>query len=115
MIKFSMNSATTYDFKHTYHLRDQNKLWGCFFVHRETAARSYYPRRGIDLWCWWAENGKSIHVKKHRENFGIMRSLCDRKEKNGYQLITQEQLLELWPSFMMDLENKMIFEMLRDV
>jgi hypothetical protein len=91
-----------------------NKLWGWLLIPDSPDLNSdnrltYYRH----VWCWWAEAGKNISVKRHLFNRTYIRRLESKKLRNGYVPITRDELILKWPDFDSVLDNKMIFELLR--
>lgn len=108
-----MDTVRQYDLKHIACLPEANKLWGWLVLpdwQDLGHGRLTYYRHA---WCWWAEAGKSITVKRHLFNRGYMRHLEAKKVRNGYAPITKAELVLKWPDFDEALDNKMIFELLR--
>lgn len=108
-----MDTIRQYDLKYIACLPEANKLWGWFVMPDNTG----HPARGrmtyyTHAWCWWAEAGKNISVKRHMFNRNYLQNLVEKKTRNGYSPITRAELALMWPEFDDMLDNKMIFELL---
>lgn len=108
-----MHTPRAYKLRQISYLEANDKLWGWFVLDNGqelgyNGRITYYSY----AWCWWCERGKTITVKRHNYNIGYMKSLETRKSKNGYAVITEAELLQLWPDFREQLDNTMIFELL---
>ena len=87
-----------------------NKVWGWYtdLVDVDGVKRRY-------AFAFWAVIGKTISIKRHplwgRSN---LRDLEKQKITNKYFEITEAELLERWPSFWDDLEQRLLFVSLSD-
>lgn len=87
-----------------------DKIWGWFYYNDPTSAES--PAWNSPAYVFWAERQKPLHVKKHASLFGQMDKLIRQKKDRKYTEIEVKSLLEIWPSFYQDLDNRFIFFML---
>ena len=89
-----------------------HKIWGWFRSKRAEDRRgSPYlsdARRPMEVHAFWGVIGKTITVKRHvwRSNMNHVR---DKKLAGKYEEISEERLLELWPMFYEDLDQRMLF------
>lgn len=88
-----------------------DKIWGWFYFNGSDAnvtnTREY-------CYVFWARTGKTPNFKKHYAFIMHMRQLEAKKLDGKYQRITEQDLLNMWPSFFEDIERKFIFHILAD-
>jgi hypothetical protein len=107
-----MDTIRRYELRSLYHLPEQQKLWGWFVTHPATVG-GLQRRWSTRTWCWWAHVGKTITVRDQgRSGHSHISNLESRKKRNGYTQITTAQLMEMWPSFLEDMDQRMLFELL---
>lgn len=107
-----MSKTDRYELRHTSYLEEHGKLWGWLVTTSPSNLRWGHGTFHKHCFCWWAHVGKTITVRRQQYNTGIISHLERKKAKNGYQQISTDDLLRLWPDFMEKLEDRMIFEML---
>lgn len=87
------------------HLEHFDKMWGYLSV---DTLKTWNNKQH---WVWWANTGKTISLKQETF-FQKIRKTESIKQKNNYQFITQEQLLEKWPNIVEQLDNRLLYEIL---
>lgn len=99
-------------------LPSHNKVWGrvelsnsSTIIEPDIIRVSVYPKSRYN-WCWWAEIGKNLSIKRHMNSYYRMMEVDKKKMKNNYIVITPEELLDRWPDFPEKLELRMIYEAL---
>jgi hypothetical protein len=102
----SMDTIRNYQLKSISYLPQHQKLWGWFVLQDGSSYRNRW------CWCWWAQAGKTISIKRHVHSYHAMTMLENRKKKNGYSVVSESELLEIWPDFRECLDRSMLFEML---
>lgn len=95
---------------------NHDKIWGYFL--RPTpvdpnAASWQRPRKdsGWNACTFWGRRGKAMHFKASVTGWEMQR-LTDTKLNKGYKQITEEKLLEIWPTFIEEAEAKLMWEVL---
>lgn len=89
---------------------NHDKIWGYFYRPAAKSVKCY-----IDYFdnyvIFWARRGKALQFKP-----GIMDhkfvQLVESKIKKGYEGITEIRLMEIWPSFIQEAEDKLMWEIL---
>lgn len=100
-------SDTGYNIRWLGYCEHTDKLWGWFRAPGSDDDSRFGER---DNYCFWAVNGKTISMNKHRAwSPHTMDKLVEAKVKNGYVSKTTSELIEMWPSFMTDLEHRFIW------
>lgn len=110
-----MEQIRHYEHRHISHQSTHDKLWGWFVMSSDDTrqrARTYYGHRWC--WCWWAHTGKTISVQRHLYSTHQMSQLAARKQRNGYVELTADDLESRWPDFKEQLDQRMLFELLRN-
>lgn len=97
-----------------YYEPDQ-KIWGWFINTSENNPNPHVRNWGLrNCYCFWAVCGKTISINKHVMLPHNMDGLQNKKLANKYQQISEDKLLEMWPSFHGDLHDKFIFASLSE-
>jgi len=86
-----------------------DKIWGWFYYIDPTSTELVW---NSPAYVFWAGRQKPLHFKKHMPLFGAMEKLTREKKDRKYTEIEVPSLLEIWPSFYQDLDNRFIFYML---
>lgn len=110
----SMQNQPKYKLIHCLYLPTHDKFWGVLVLNDINAVKTSGRNFHKYFWCWWAQRGKSISVKKHLYNIYLISKYEKQKINNKYEPITTDKLLEMWPEFYNQLECKMLFEALKD-
>jgi len=89
------------------YLETGDKVWGWFYDSQQAVE----PMHRRNIYCFWAVRGKTISINKHTHmsSNAINKNLSDAKVKNGYVSKSTSELIEMWPSFMTDLEHRFIW------
>ena len=89
------------------HCDHDDKIWGWF---RDVAADNQRYN-----YCFWAVRGKTISFTKYRTwETSVIGTIQERKVKNKYRQLKMDELIDIWPDFMKDLENKFIWDKLSE-
>lgn len=109
-----MDTNQRYTLKYVAHLPELNKLWGWLVIEQldNRSQRWGRFRFHTHAYAWWAEVGKTISVNRMPYNSGYLGHLERKKTQNGYKLLTEENLDEMWPEFREALAQRMLFEVL---
>lgn len=93
---------------------NHDKIWGYFY--RPTEGYNDYslpfwslPQRNIVT--FWARRGKAMQFKPGVENSDVYK-LVRSKLSKGYEKITEKRFLEVWPSFIEECEEKLMWDVL---
>jgi hypothetical protein len=93
---------------------NHDKVWGYFL--RATGAEPW-PGQTVtrdDGWnccIFWGRRGKAMQFKADVTGYEL-KKLSQSKLKKGYNKITSERLLEIWPTFIEEAEGKLMWEIL---
>lgn len=93
-----------------------DKIWGYFF--RPTsdtgAYKSYWrPNDGQNVVVFWARRGAAMKFKPDVYGYALEKLQATKEDpKKGYKAITQEKLLEIWPTFIEEAEAKLMWDVL---
>ena len=109
-----MQNQPKYKLIHCLYLPVHDKFWGVLVLNDINAVKIGGKNFHKYFWCWWAQRGKSISVKKHLYNIYSISKYEKQKINNKYEPITTDKLLEMWPEFYNQLECRMLFEALKD-
>ena len=96
------------------HYEPSNKIWGWFRSRRAEDGHSPYlsdRRRPMEVHAFWGVVGKTITIKRHAWRSHLDHAKA-KKLAGKYVEIDQERLLELWPTFWDDIDQRMLFLML---
>lgn len=84
-----------------------NKVWGWLVDPKSPGANNKYAAK--ECYCFWSVVGKTISMNKHHYRTWEMEALEKKKVGNKYLQITEEQLMEMWPTFWGDFHNRFVF------
>ena len=61
--------------------------------------------------CFWARRGKAMQFKADVTGYELDK-LVQSKLKKGYERISQPKLFEIWPTFIVEAEGKLMWDVL---
>jgi predicted DNA-binding WGR domain protein len=94
-----------------------DKCWGYFYRPTDTtpsAANWWHTpihARGWNCCIFWGRRGKAMQFKADVTGDALMKLVASKKKK-GYQQITSDRLIEIWPNFIQEAEAKLMWEVL---
>lgn len=94
-----------------------HKIWGWLAPRHRNDRRSNPwlsdTRRPMEIIAFWAVIGRTITVKRHlwRSNLNQVKT---KKLAGKYVEMSTERLLELWPTFVEDMDQRLLFLRLSD-
>ncbi len=95
-----------------------DKVWGYFLRPTETPIKGkinywYKPSKeqGWNCCVFWGRRGKAMQFKADVTGYKL-NNLKLSKIKKGYVEIDEKKLLEIWPTFMDEMQLKLSFEVL---
>jgi hypothetical protein len=96
------------------HAENHDKIWGYFYRPTEghndpNIPRWRQPQRNICT--FWARRGKAMQFKSGAEDSNIHK-LVRSKMNKGYDKISATKLLEIWPTFIQECEEKLMWDVL---
>ena len=89
-----------------------DKVWGYFY--RPTVAVGKWVTRDHGWNCcvlWGRRGGKSMQFKADITGYELDKLVQSKKNK-GYNIITDQKLYDIWPSFAQEAEAKLMWEVL---
>ena len=96
--------------------KNHDKIWGYFY--RPTPADSSRPswmqptkQYGWNVVIFWARRGKAMQFKADTSGSELDK-LVRSKLKKGYEKISEKRFLEIWPSFIQECEEKLMWDVL---
>jgi hypothetical protein len=88
-----------------------DKVWGVFWYHDPTLARQDSSKHS-NAYVFWARTGKNISFKKHPNSTWNIRELIQKKSDRKYVQIRINDLIDIWPNVIEDINNAFIFHLL---
>jgi hypothetical protein len=93
---------------------NHDKIWGYFYRPTDTSSS---PRRwitkqyGWNVVTFWARRGKAMQFKADVSGDALDK-LVRSKLGKGYEQINEKKFLEIWPSFIQECEEKLMWDVL---
>jgi hypothetical protein len=88
---------------------NHDKIWG--YLYRPTPNKFMTKSQGWNCAKFWAARGKALQMQPGATGYELDK-LVKSKRKKGYVPITEERLRQIWPTFIEDVEGKLITEVL---
>lgn len=89
-----------------------DKIWGYFYRPTSTPVGSWGDiNYGRNVCIFWAGRGKAISLKAYTVDSSLHATMRSKLNK-GYDSITVQRLKEIWPTFMQELEPKLMCDVL---
>ena len=95
---------------------NHDKIWGYFY--RPTPDDPAWPfwqrptkQQGWNVVIFWARRGKAMQFKADVSSYELDK-LVNSKLKKGYDKISEKKFLEIWPSFIQECEEKLMWDVL---
>lgn len=92
-----------------------DKCWGYFYRPTDTNVQYAWARptlrMGWNCCIFWGRRGKAMQFKAGVTGYKLDKLVAEKKKK-GYQQITSDRLIEIWPNFIPDAEAKLMWEVL---
>ena len=114
MITSGRDSDLRYDIKWVGRctFEGSDKIWGWFIYTDPTESNRSNRSNPRYAYTFWARTGKTPSFKKHHYSAYNLKKLTDKKVDRKYSPISQGELVNLWPRFFEDMDNKFIFHLL---
>lgn len=91
---------------------NHDKIWGYFYRPTDTTGQYGVSKyQGWNVVIFWARRGKAMQFKADTSGPELDK-LIRSKLKKGYEKITQQKFLEIWPSFTKECEEKLMWDVL---
>lgn len=105
--------STEFGFIGWCHDPDENhdKIWGYFYRPTDTTGRWVTKQFGWNVVVFWARRGKAMQFKSDISGSNLDK-LVRSKLNKGYSKITEQRFLEIWPSFIQECEEKLMWDVL---
>lgn len=88
---------------------NSDKIWGWFFYNDPTVQQQGTAKTA---YAFWSRTGKTPSFKRHAYSSWTTSKLVKEKVDRKYKEINIEKLVEMWPSFYEDIDNRFVFYML---
>ena len=94
-----------------------DKIWGYFLRPTDPKGGQNWPwnaptkDNGWNCCIFWGRRGKAMSFKGDITGWELDK-LAQSKIKKGYVRITEQKLLEIWPTFISEAEGKLMWEVL---
>lgn len=92
---------------------NHDKIWGYFYRPTERTSDWWVPTkaRGWNVVVFWARRGKAMQFKADVSGHELDK-LVRSKMKKGYEQIDEKRFFEIWPSFIQECEEKLMWDVL---
>ncbi len=91
-------------------IENHDKIWGYFY--RPTKEYSWSTlSNGTHVVIFWARRGRAMQFKSDISGYDLDK-LVNSKLKKGYDKISNQKFLEIWPSFVQECEEKLMWDVL---
>jgi hypothetical protein len=87
-----------------------DKIWGWFFYYQNESDKKVQSK----CYSFWSRTGKTPSFKTHDYDKWIMKRLVSSKKGKGYNQLSNEELLAVWPTFYDDMENRFVLHILKN-
>lgn len=91
---------------------NHDKVWGYFLRPTPDADRWTTKSDGWNCVIFWARRGKAMQFKADKTGWDLSKLAAQKQNKKDYRPITQEKLLEIWPTFIQECEEKLMWDVL---
>lgn len=92
-----------------------DKIWGYFLRPTDMTSGWKYglPTKAMGWNCciFWGRRGKTMQFKADVTGYNLD-SLVASKKRKGYEKITEAKLMEIWPTFIQEAEEKLMWDVL---
>ena len=95
-------------------VENHDKIWGYFYRPTDNWTRSAWgdPDYGRNVVIFWARRGRAMKFKPDVKNWELDKLQRNKQDKKDYVLITPTKLLEIWPTFIQECEEKLMWDVL---
>lgn len=90
---------------------NHDKIWGYFYRPTPNAGSWQRKSSGWNCCVFWARRGKAMQFKADTTG-STLNKVVNSKIKKGYDSITQPKLFEIWPTFIKEAEEKLMWDVL---
>jgi len=91
-------------------VENHDKIWGYFY--RPTKEYTWATKEsGTHVVVFWARRGKAMQFKPDISGYELDK-LALSKVRKGYNKISETKFLEIWPSFIQECEEKLMWDVL---
>ena len=89
-----------------------DKIWGYFYRPTDTTVHTWYSKEyGWNCCRFWGARGKTMHFKEDVTGHELDK-LKRSKLREGYKIINSDKLIEIWPNFIKEAEEKLMWDVL---
>jgi len=100
---------------HCYNLQENHdKVWGYFLRPTpEAEGRRWITKSdGWNCVIFWARRGRAMQFKPDKTGYELDKLARQKQDKKDYQRISSAKLLEIWPTFIQECEEKLMWDVL---
>lgn len=95
-------------------VENHDKIWGYFYRPTpgwDDKSIPAYARSFRNVCIFWARRGKSMQFKSALDNIELAKTKRSKLNK-GYNELSTAKFLEIWPSFIQECEEKLMWDVL---
>lgn len=93
---------------------NHDKIWGYFYRPTDITGPAWArptKQRGWNIVIFWARRGKSMQFKADISGHELDK-LVNSKLRKGYVRINESKFLDIWPTFIQECEEKLMWDVL---
>ncbi len=92
---------------------NHDKIWGYFYRPTTVTEGAWWPNKdhGWNCCVFWARRGRAMQFKADVTGHELDK-LVQSKRRKGYQKISADKLIEIWPTFISESEGKLMWDVL---
>ena len=93
---------------------NHDKVWGYFYRPTPEAADNRWitKSRGWNCVVFWARRGRAMQFKADVTGYELDKLSNQKRDKKGYERISSQKLMEIWPTFVQECESKLMWDVL---
>jgi len=93
---------------------NHDKVWGYFYRPTPEAIGNWWitKERGWNCVVFWARRGRAMQFKSDVTGYELTKLAQQKQNKKGYDSISPQKLMEIWPTFVQECESKLMWDVL---
>lgn len=93
---------------------NHDKIWGYFYrpTREYDNTWSFDKKHGQHVVIFWARRGKAMQFKPDIAGYTLDNYALGKQNKKDYRKISVEEFLTIWPSFIQECEEKLMWDVL---
>jgi hypothetical protein len=95
-------------------IENHDKIWGYFYRPTDNWTKTSWGGTdyGRNVVIFWARRGRAMQFKADVKNWNLDKLQRNKENKKDYVSITPAKLLEIWPTFIQECEEKLMWDVL---